>query len=125
MSSNSKSHKTPLFAIFLVILCTILTSFGQYFIKQGAVNISNLTSIVSIPLIIGFISYALGSLILVIALKHGELSILYPFVSLSFVWVVLIGVFLLGESIGVLHIVGILSIFVGVILTGAGGGSSG
>lgn len=113
--------RVTLIAIFLVVLCTVFTSFGQYFIKQGAVSIVGIYSILSLPLVLGLVLYAIGSILLIIALRKGDLSLIYPFVSLSFVWVALIGVFLIGESISLVHIFGIGSIFLGVVLTGLGG----
>jgi drug/metabolite transporter (DMT)-like permease len=56
------------------------------------------------------------------ALKHGELSMLYPFVALSFVWVALISWRFFGETITSLKIAGIVAIIAGISFTGLGPG---
>lgn len=114
--------KTPFFAIVLVIICTFMTSSGQYFIKLGTNAFSNtLISILNFNLVWGFVLYGLGAIILIIALKYGELSVLYPFISLSFIWVFLLSIFLLNEQISVLNWIGLGTIVVGVSLIGVGG----
>ena len=119
---KSKAKKTPMFAIALVIVCTFLTSFGQYFIKIGTKSISgNIYSLLSIPFIGGFLLYGVGAIILIIALKYGELSVLYPFIALSFIWVFFLSLFLLNENISFVHWLGLTSIILGVSFIGGGG----
>ncbi|NQU98253.1 EamA/RhaT family transporter [Candidatus Woesearchaeota archaeon] len=114
--------RNPFFAIMLVVICTFLTSFGQYFIKLGTAKISgNLISILSVPLIGGFLLYGIGAVILIIALKYGELSVLYPFIALSFVWVFLLSTFVLKEVILFVNWFGLIFIILGVSLIGWGG----
>ena len=112
--------KTPLFSMLLVVLCTFLTSLGQYFIKIGSDKIVNFISLFNWPLIIGFALYGVGAVILIIALKYGELSVLYPFIALSFVWVFLLSIFYLKEAIFFVNWVGLILIIIGVSLTGVG-----
>ncbi|MBU1201188.1 MAG: EamA family transporter [Nanoarchaeota archaeon] len=115
-------RKTPLFAIALVITCTFLTSFGQYFIKIGTKSISgNALSLLSFPLIGGFFLYGIGAIILIIALKYGELSVLYPFIALSFIWVFFLSFFLLRENILFANWLGLVLIILGVSFIGGGG----
>jgi drug/metabolite transporter (DMT)-like permease len=73
-------------------------------------------------LIFGFIFYGIGLVLLVKALKYGELSFVYPFISLSFVWVGLLSYFLIGESITLIKWIAILVIVLGVSLISYGGG---
>ena len=113
--------KTPLWTIVLIVLCTALTSVGQYFIKQGADRIQDFISILNLPLMIGFVFYGIGAILMIIALKYGELSVLYPIISLGFIWVALLGVYLLNEEIIFIHWIGIISIIGGVIFIGIGG----
>lgn len=114
-------RKTSYFAILLVILCTFLTSSGQYFIKIGANNISG--SLISIfnPFILGgYVLLGIGMILLVFALKHGELSVLYPFIALSFIWVFLISIFFLQEVIIIYNWIGLVFIILGVSFIGRG-----
>jgi len=115
--------KTPFYAILMIIFCTLLTSFGQFFIKKGTANILwNFSSIITnFPFLFGFFLYGLGAIVLIFALKHGELSVLYPFIALSFIWVYLLSFFLLSEKITIFKWLGIVFIIVGVSFIGVGG----
>jgi drug/metabolite transporter (DMT)-like permease len=57
---------------------------------------------------------------MIIALKHGELSVLYPLISLSYVWVAIAAVVLFHESMNPSKIAGICIIMAGVAVLGRG-----
>jgi drug/metabolite transporter (DMT)-like permease len=59
----------------------------------------------------------------VYALRHGELSILYPLIALGYVWTTITAVVVLHESMNAYKIVGLLVIICGVAVLGWGGGS--
>lgn len=106
--------------ILLMVLCTIFTAIGQLFFKYSSVNFKlNIFSIITnINLILGLFFYALGAGLLIIALKFGNLSVIYPFVSLTFVWVLFISFWFLNESINNFKVSGIIFIVFGVSLMG-------
>ena len=114
---------TPLRAIILVVFCTIFTSIGQLLWKIGAdrLQINFFSLITNYPLILGFVSYAIGTVLLLMALKLGELSVLYPFISLSFIWVGMLSIVFLGEIMTGLRWISIILIIMGVSLIGIGG----
>ena len=114
---------TPLRAIILVVFCTIFTSIGQLLWKIGAdkLQINFFSLITNYPLILGFVSYAIGTVLLLMALKLGELSVLYPFISLSFIWVGMLSITFLGEIMTSLKWISIILIIMGVSLIGVGG----
>jgi len=114
--------KTKKEAIALVLLCTFLTAAGQMFLKIGSGNLSFsiLKLLSNLPLIIGFALYALGAVILVIALKHGELSVLYPIIAMSFVWVSFLSIIFLTEIMTFLRWAGVITIIIGISLIGRG-----
>lgn len=113
--------KTPFFPILLVIFCTLLTSSGQYFIKLGTFSFAgSIASIFNINLIIGFSLYSIGGALLILALKYGELSTLYPFIALGFIWVFIISTTILNESVMLINIFGLFFIVSGVSFIGWG-----
>ena len=57
---------------------------------------------------------------MVVALKHGELSLLYPIISLSYVWVAILSVLIFHETMNALKIAGICVIMIGVAVLGRG-----
>ena len=64
--------------------------------------------------------YAIGAMLLIVALRDGELSVLYPIIALSFVWVTLISIFLFHEYVSAYNWVGVAAILLGVSLIGYG-----
>ena len=113
---------TPLRAIILVVFCTNFTSIGQLLWKIGAskLQFDFFSLITNYPLIFGFVSYAIGTVLLLMALKLGELSVLYPFISLSFIWVSVFSIIFLGENMAGLKWASIILIIIGVSLIGIG-----
>ena len=69
----------------------------------------------------GAILYGLSALIFVYGLKFGELSALYPVVALSYIWVSLLSIKLLGEKMNGYRWLGIFLILVAVVFVGIGG----
>jgi multidrug transporter EmrE-like cation transporter len=107
--------------ILLVILCTIFTSSGQILWKVASKNLNSFASIITnVPLILGFVCYGLGAILLIIALKYGDLSLIYPFVALSFVWVSVASMLIFGENMLLINWMGITAIILGVSLIGYG-----
>ncbi|MCR5486990.1 MAG: EamA family transporter [Lachnospiraceae bacterium] len=66
----------------------------------------------------GFIIYAVGAVIMTIALGYGELSILQPMNSMSYVFALVLSSIFLTESITPLMVAGVIVIITGVILIG-------
>jgi drug/metabolite transporter (DMT)-like permease len=65
--------------------------------------------------------YAISAMLLIIALKGGELSVLYPIIALSYIWVILASTIVLKENISTLRWAGVGIIFAGVTIVGIGG----
>ena len=117
--------KTHPLAILSVMLATFLTATGQFLFKKGSERlVLDLSLFQNGYLIAGFAVYGVSAVILVIALKYGELSVLYPIVSLSFVWVNIISFELLGESLNSFKWAGVSLIILGVSCIGFGSKTS-
>lgn len=114
--------KTAMKAIAIVIITTLFTSIGQILLKMGVnnLNLEILALATNYPLILGFISYIFGALLLVYAMRYGELSVLYPFIALSFVWVGLMSVIILNEVMTITKWIAIGLIIAGVSTLGIG-----
>lgn len=103
----------------MVILCTAFTSVGQILWKIGAGKIAELSVIALLTnwaLLLGFVSYGIGAVLLVLALRNGELSVLYPIVATSYVWVSLLSMKFLGETMNAWKWSGVAVILAGVVL---------
>ena len=82
----------------------------------------NVSSIVTnVPLIAGYTLYGINTLMLVLALREGELSMLYPIIALTYVWVTLLSYLLLHETPNIYKNLGITTIVIGVAVLGRGG----
>jgi uncharacterized membrane protein len=110
-------------AIVLVLLSTLITSSGQIFLKTGASRLNwNLSEqLTNFPLFTGWILYIIGAVMLIIALKYGDLSLLYPIYSLNFVWVSIMSPhFFPTDSMNAIKWAGVLIVMIGVSCVGIG-----
>jgi multidrug transporter EmrE-like cation transporter len=123
-------------AALIVIACTLIIGAAQYLIKLGANQLAAqqhsvhagsvsvqaaVMGIFTNPAIFsGYCLYGIFTVLFVFALRHGELSILYPLISLGYVWVAIIGVIAFHESMNPLKLTGIAIIMAGVTVLGRG-----
>ena len=107
--------------LILVFICTILNTGGQFLMKKGVSIFSLATLPTNYYLILGFFLYGISALFLIIALKFGELSVIYPVISVTFIWVTLISRFVLKEVIILKQYFGVTFILLGVFLITRGG----
>jgi len=106
---------TKLWAIILVILMTALTSAAQLLYKAG---IAYFPHYLDWRIILGLFIYAIGAIMLLFAFKGGEVTVLYPIIATSFVWVAIFSWVLFGESLNLFKIAGIALIIAGISLLG-------
>jgi undecaprenyl phosphate-alpha-L-ara4N flippase subunit ArnE len=109
-------------SVALVFSCTVLGALAQLLIKNGTGQITNdLASIVTnVPLIAGYSIYGVNTLLMVLALKDGEMSMLYPIIALTYVWTTLLSYTVLGEPSNAYKNIGIATIVLGVAVMGRG-----
>ncbi|MBI2662545.1 hypothetical protein HYX11_03740 [Candidatus Woesearchaeota archaeon] len=115
-------------AIFLMLLCTLFTSTGQIFWKLGVKNasFSNLLSFVNVLFIAGCLFYGVGAILMLIAFKSGELSVLYPIIATSYVWVSLASpLIFLTDKMNVLKWIGVIIILISICILGYGSSKKG
>ncbi len=110
-------------AILLVCLCTISGAAAQLLIKMGMSHfVPNLWAVATnLSLMTGYFLYGINTLLLVLALRDGELSMLYPIIALTYVWVTVLSYTLLREPPTALKNIGIGAIVLGVAILGRGG----
>jgi undecaprenyl phosphate-alpha-L-ara4N flippase subunit ArnE len=111
--------------IILMLISALSLSVGQLLWKFAdfsdiGTKISSFEGIVKLVLSVapGFIVYALGALVMTIALGSGELSVLQPINSMSYVFALILSAIFLTEPITPLMVIGIFVIIAGVILIG-------
>jgi len=114
--------KTTPLAIILITINTLLTAFASFQFKLAMNNfeLSFFGIITNLNLIIGLLIYGVAMLILLFALRSGELSLLYPIIALTYVWSLALAVIYLNESISYFKVIGVVLILIGVSAIGKG-----
>ena len=115
--------KTKPWAIALVIFFTFLTSTAQILYKMAATQLALdlIALITNWPLILGAVLYIISAILMILSFKGGEISVLYPIIALSFVWVSLASPrFFPQDSMNPTKWFGILFIIGGVTSVGIG-----
>ncbi|MEM2089627.1 MAG: EamA family transporter [Candidatus Pacearchaeota archaeon] len=111
--------ETSVFIILLLVLfCALLGASGQLLFKLASTEFSfnPLTWFKNFYFLLGILFYAIATVLFVWALKHGNLSILYPIIATSYIWVTIFASVLLKEPFTPLKWIGIGLIVAGVIL---------
>lgn len=110
-------------SVLLVFACTILGAAAQILMKKGMTHFSPdpIALVTNVPLVAGYVLYGINTLMLVLALRDGELSMLYPIIALTYVWVTLLSYFVLAEPPNWYKNIGITIIVIGVAVLGRGG----
>jgi uncharacterized membrane protein len=109
--------RVDLLAIILVLISTIFAAFGSLFLKKASTKFKfSFKGIFNKNLILGGLIYVFSTIFFIAALRRGQVSILYPITSLSYIWVSIIAVLFLKEKMNKFRYIGILFIILGVIL---------
>lgn len=111
MGAIFKSIKKNYIGIILILISSFTLAAGQLFWKISAGE--NLYF-----LALGFVLYGSGAILMIVAYKHGSLSVLHPMMSVSYVFAFIMGFSFLNENISLGKIVGLILIILGCFLIG-------
>ncbi len=114
---------TQLLSVLMVLTGCLAGAYGGILLKKAADSLEfKLKSLLTNKYLIGgVLVYGFGTVIYILALRGGELSILYPLISTTYIWVAFLSERMLGEKMNVYKWLGILFILIGVSLIGIGG----
>jgi multidrug transporter EmrE-like cation transporter len=107
--------------VALVFGCTVLGAAAQVLMKIGSAVLASpdlFAILTSVTLLAGYSLYGLSTALLVLALRDGQLSVLYPVVSLTYVWVTALSVMLFKEPLNAFKVLGVAAIMAGVTVLG-------
>lgn len=128
LPESSAGKRTGVRSIALVVLCTVFGAAAQILMRQGAQYIHKDLFLAGLltnwTLMAGYAFLALNTLLLIVALRDGQLSVLYPIIALTYVWVTILSPMFFADSINGFKITGVALIVLGVSLIGAGSRSS-
>lgn len=115
----------------MVLCITVLAAIAQISMKFGAGHFMPAVSgdsatwwpfvkalLTNYPLVFGYSLSAVNALLLILALRDGQLSTLYPIISLTFVWVNLLSMYLFGDHMSFWKVAGIVLVICGVGVLG-------
>lgn len=113
---------TPLSSIGLVLVASFIGSFGAVFLKSGASKLQLTVAGIlhNWRLAAGVALFLLSSAFFVMGIREGELTVLYPMVSLGYVWTLLWSRIFFGEPMTRNKFAGLGLILLGVLMLGLG-----
>ena len=107
---------TEIWAIAVVLSAAVLGAIGQLNFKLGSDSMKfKIYEIIKNKyLIIGVLLYGISTVMFIVSLKGGELSVLYPLIATSYIWATILAKKVLNENINIYKSSGVLLIIVGV-----------
>lgn len=101
-----------LLAVLLAGASTIVASIGMLLFKLAAKQ----KKLLNMQFITGGFLFVFGTILMILALKLEELSLLFPITSLTYIWVMLLSSKFLGEKINNWKIASVFLIILGITL---------
>jgi undecaprenyl phosphate-alpha-L-ara4N flippase subunit ArnE len=105
------ADKKPAKAILFMLLCSFCLCLGQLVWKL-------MPDFNWLYVLSGFALFGIGAVLMIISYRYGELSVLQPINSMTYVYSLFLGYAVFNEEITVPKIAGVAAIMSGVILLG-------
>lgn len=107
--------------MLLVFAASVVGSFGAVFLKLGAARLTkSIWSLINIRLAIGVALFLGSSVFYTLGIRGGQLSVLYPMVSLGYIWTLLWSRLFFQEAFTRQKFLGLGLILLGVFFVGLG-----
>ncbi len=112
---------TPISSMALVLVASFIGSFGAVFLKAGSNRANGIwTLLVNPRLALGVFLYLVSTVFYLMGIRHGELSVLYPMVSLGYVFTLLWSRRIFKEAFTREKLLGLSLVLLGIVLLGLG-----
>lgn len=95
--------------IIIMLGSSLFTCTGQLFWKLAALHSS------LIYILCGFALYGCGALLMILALKFGDLSVLHPMLGVGYIFSIILSSVALHEQFQIRKLFGIMVIFFGLV----------
>ena len=109
--------------ILFVLIATISNAIGTTLLKKGSkkfkleITINGIIQIIkNYYIICGITLYGISGIFFVLALKLGNLSVVYPLSSMSYIFVTILSIYYLKERMNNYKWIGICFIILGIVL---------
>lgn len=124
---NMIFNEEKMSVVLIILIAVLLAVIGQIFVKRGlnllgtidfssGLFITYVKIFLSPLVLIGSIIYTISIFFWIYSLSKVDLSFAFPFLSFSYVLIILVSWLILGENIPLLRWIGVLVICVGVFL---------
>jgi len=107
-------------ALAIIFVGSFIGAVGTAVIKKGTNKYSFSKLLFSIELWNGLSLYVFSTLFYLVVLSMEQLSVVYPLVSLTYVWTTIFSVKYLGEKMNKWKYFALMGIVFGIILIGVG-----
>jgi drug/metabolite transporter (DMT)-like permease len=108
-------------SMLLVFAASLVGSFGAVFLKKGAARLDGtILSFVNGELFLGVSLFLGSSVFYALGIRGGQLSVLYPMVSLGYLWTLLWSRLFFKEALTATKFLGLGLILLGVCFVGMG-----
>jgi drug/metabolite transporter (DMT)-like permease len=113
---------TEIKGIILVVIVAVLASIAQILLKFASkIFALSFEGILNIYLIGGFFLLGITAVLFIVALKYGDLTVLYPILATSYIWVAVASPFIFpSDSLNTLKVLGIATIIIGIYFIARG-----
>jgi uncharacterized membrane protein len=106
------------YVLLYLTIGTIFGGYGSLYLKKGS---SKLTFNIkkwkdNLQLVIGFFLYGISTITYLIMLQYGELSVIYPLTSVSYIFISFLSIYYLNEKMTKNKWIGIILIIIGSFL---------
>ena len=109
---NIKNYK---YGVTIMFISSLFACTGQLLWKMSGGFSGNVGL-----LLLGFVVYGVGTVLMIFAYKFGPLSVLQPVLSLNYVLSLILGFFVLHEMIDIVKIFGVVAVALGVFFIAMG-----
>jgi len=107
--------------MLLMLVASIIGSSGAVLLKLGAQELNKgFWHILNLKLAAGVVVYLVSCYFFVLGIRHGELSVLYPMVSLGYIWTLVWARLFFHEAFTRQKFLGLALILLGVFFVGLG-----
>lgn len=104
--------------VLIAVFCAVFGALGQLFFKLGSSGVTfNALSWINPSILAGVLFYGISTVVFILILKKAELSLLYPVIATSYIWVALLSILVVGETVSTVNWLGFALIIGGVTLT--------
>ena len=107
-------------SVLLILVGSVIGSYGTLIVKKGTNQHTFRSLLTSWQLWFGLFLYAVSVIFYVFVLRVEELSVVYPLVSMSYIWTTLFSVKYLDENMNQWKWIGLSGIILGIVLIGIG-----